>query len=147
MKPERQEDERRIQTQRHRFYWTTNYCFYRVEIVRCYYLVMDMGVVPSLDWIESLAYYHRCCCSVGFPLKSEGNQKGNKMTYEEKCPICGSEDFEIDDYGEECFDEYECTLWWSCSCSNNHKFSIEKIFKLANVNIVPEGEYEDEGIL
>ena len=67
------------------------------------------------------------------------------MDYEEKCPICGSEDYEVEDY-EECYDGDEGSQWWRCICSNNHKFCMEKVFKLVAVNITPEEE-ENEKVL
>ena len=63
------------------------------------------------------------------------------MDYEEKCPVCGSEDYEVE-YYEECFDTYGCSQWWHCCCPNNHRFEIEKVYNLVNVNITPEGEEE-----
>lgn len=67
------------------------------------------------------------------------------MIYEEKCPICGSADYEIEDY-QECFDDVGCSQWWICRCPNGHSFCMEKVYKLTNVVIAPE-ENENEEVL
>ena len=61
------------------------------------------------------------------------------MKYEEKCPICGDENYEVEDYD----DSYDCDggeQWWYCRCLNGHKFSITKIYELKNVIIEEEKE-------
>lgn len=62
------------------------------------------------------------------------------MLYDERCPECASEDFEIEDYGD-AFDEDGGEQWWNCKCSKcGCKFSIDKIYVLSNVVIEKEGE-------
>lgn len=59
------------------------------------------------------------------------------MCYEEKCPICNSEDYEVEDYSDT-FDTFSGEQWWICVCPNGHKFSITKIYDLKDVIIEPE---------
>ena len=59
------------------------------------------------------------------------------MRYEEKCPICNSENYETEDYSDG-FDTYSGEQWWYCVCSNGHRFSITKVYELKNVIIEPE---------
>jgi len=57
------------------------------------------------------------------------------MTYSETCPKCGSEDYEIDEYGDD-FSGGGGEQWWTCICSKcGCKFDMTKIYKLANVII------------
>jgi hypothetical protein len=61
------------------------------------------------------------------------------MSYTEACPKCNSEEYEINDYGDS-FDQFGAEQWWICTCANcNTKFSINKMYKLTEVNI-EEGE-------
>ena len=63
------------------------------------------------------------------------------MKYTESCPKCHSEEYEINDYGDN-FDQFGAEQWWICTCVNcDTKFSINKMYKLVEVN-VEEGELE-----
>lgn len=42
------------------------------------------------------------------------------MFSEEKCPDCGSEEYDIDRYWDD-FDEDGGVRWWQCTCSKCHK--------------------------
>ena len=57
------------------------------------------------------------------------------MAYSETCPKCGSEDYEVEDYGDS-FDGFGGEQWWTCTCSNcGCKFDMTKSYKLTNVII------------
>ena len=59
------------------------------------------------------------------------------MYVEEKCPVCNSEDYEIEDYGDS-FDIDGGEQWWQCKCNNGHSFSIHRYYELTNVTIEEE---------
>ena len=59
------------------------------------------------------------------------------MCYEEKCPICNSENYEVEDYSDS-FDTFGGEQWWYCVCHNGHKFSITKVYDLKDVIIESE---------
>ena len=62
------------------------------------------------------------------------------MLYDESCPECASEDFEIEDYSDS-FGPYGGEQWWFCRCTKGGcKFSIDKIYDLSNVIIEKEGD-------
>lgn len=63
------------------------------------------------------------------------------MIVEEKCPVCGSTQFEIVEYDTEASDDY-MDDWIRCVCSNNHAFYIDRIYELRTVNIYPDDEEE-----
>ena len=63
------------------------------------------------------------------------------MKYKEACPVCGSEDYEVLDYGDE-FDTYGATQWWTCKCPCGQNFEIRKEYDLTNVIITREEELE-----
>ena len=57
------------------------------------------------------------------------------MSYNEACPNCGSEDYEVSDYGDS-FDTYGGEQWWTCTCSKcGHSFEMIKTYELKNVII------------
>jgi predicted nucleic-acid-binding Zn-ribbon protein len=61
------------------------------------------------------------------------------MKYSEACPKCGSEEYEINDYGDS-FDQFGAEQWWECTCTQcETKFHMLKMYKLVNVS-VEEGE-------
>lgn len=50
---------------------------------------------------------------------------------EERCPICGDENYEIEDYREEPpFLDNHCYKEWKCICQNGHRFSMSETYLL-----------------
>jgi len=61
------------------------------------------------------------------------------MKYSEACPKCGSEEYEINDYGDN-FDQFGAEQWWEYTCAKcDTKFHMLKMYKLVGVSI-EEGE-------
>ncbi len=55
------------------------------------------------------------------------------MLSKEKCPRCGSGDYELFDYGN-FFDNFEVREWWTCVCCDCEcQYDITKIYKLSNM--------------
>ena len=47
------------------------------------------------------------------------------------CPMCGNEDYEIGDYGENFDDEDYYSRWWLCRCKKcGYCYEVEKIYNL-----------------
>jgi transposase-like protein len=47
------------------------------------------------------------------------------------CPKCGSEDYEVGDYGENFNDEDYYSRWWLCRCKKcDYCYEVEKIYNL-----------------
>lgn len=57
------------------------------------------------------------------------------MFSEEKCPSCGFEDYDIDNYWDD-FDEDGGVRWWQCTCPKCHKhFDIVYEYKCTGVTV------------
>jgi hypothetical protein len=61
---------------------------------------------------------------------------------EEKCSICGSEEFEVEDFGENFTDE-GAEQWWDCKCEHGHRSNMYRVYTLNRAGIIPiESEEE-----
>ena len=57
------------------------------------------------------------------------------MFEEEKCPICGSTEYDTEDYCEE-FDYTAARQWWECKCAKCEQiFTIERTYNLKSVEV------------
>ena len=58
---------------------------------------------------------------------------------EERCPICGDENYEIEDYEEELsfFDNDHFYKGWKCICQNGHRFSMSETYLLIERECAP----------
>ncbi len=57
------------------------------------------------------------------------------MFSEEKCPVCGSEEYGINDYWDD-FDEEGGVRVWRCTCPECHKqFEITYAYKCTAVTV------------
>lgn len=57
------------------------------------------------------------------------------MFSEDKCPNCGLEDYEINDYWDD-FDEEGGIRVWKCTCSKCHqKFDITYAYKCTEITV------------
>ena len=66
----------------------------------------------------------------------------------ECCPICGNENFDVDDYEEEPFllDRDIVYKKWKCICQNGHKFSMSETYLLTERKCVSiEDNKKNEG--
>ena len=54
----------------------------------------------------------------------------------EACPVCGSEDYTIEDYGENFWGDDSGTQWWRCHCDKcGCLFDIELCYELTDVSV------------
>lgn len=54
----------------------------------------------------------------------------------EACPVCGSEDYTIDDYSDNFLGEEGGTQWWRCRCDKcGCLFDIERSYELAAISV------------
>ena len=58
----------------------------------------------------------------------------------EACPACGSEDYTIEDYGDD-FSEDGGGQWWSCKCDKcGCLFDIERSYELTGISVTYRNE-------
>lgn len=54
----------------------------------------------------------------------------------EACPVCDSEDYTIEDYGDDFCGEDGGTQWWRCRCDKcGCLFDIERSYELADISV------------
>ena len=54
----------------------------------------------------------------------------------EVCPVCGSENYTIEDYSDNFNDFGSGSQWWLCCCEKcGCMFDIEKIYELVDISV------------
>jgi hypothetical protein len=54
----------------------------------------------------------------------------------EACPVCGSEDYTIEDYGDDFSGLDGAAQWWSCRCDKcGCRFDIERSYELVDLSV------------
>lgn len=62
--------------------------------------------------------------------------KMNKNFDKEACPVCGSEEFSIDDFRDDNLNFEEVSKWWLCRCDKcGCMFDIERVYELVDVSV------------
>ena len=66
------------------------------------------------------------------------------MLDNERCPYCGSENFNTNDYDED-YGDNEVSLYWRCDCNECKKvFHITKWYKLIETSVQTQEEWDGE---
>ena len=54
----------------------------------------------------------------------------------EACPVCGSEDYTIEDYGDDFSGLDGAAQWWSCRCDKcGCRLDIERSYELVDLSV------------